>query len=136
MESQSSDTVSQAITILIVDDVEPNRILLDRILTPRGYRTLIACGGAEAVTLATSELPDLVLMDLQMPEVDGYQALRQLRSDDLTRVIPVVAITGNALQQDEERINRAGFDDYLFKPYQIKDLLNIVSAQLQNRASD
>ncbi|XOV87545.1 MAG: response regulator [Pseudomonadota bacterium] len=113
-------------TVLVVEDNRLNRELMEAILDFNGYSRLSVDDGLLAFKLARTEQPDLVLMDLQMPEVDGYQALEMLRGDDQTRHIPVVAVTGNATRGDIERMEASGFDDIITKPYHIDDVLNVI----------
>lgn len=119
--------------LLIVDDLKSNRLLLEKILEPAGYQTISADGGLLGVDLARREQPDIILMDLMMPDVDGYEALQLLRGEEATRNIPVIAITGNAASHDQQRIVAAGFDSYLFKPYKIRDLLAVISKGLASQ---
>ncbi len=112
--------------ILIVEDNPMNLELLATILGAHGFEVVTADGGQVSVELARSELPDLILMDLQMPGVDGYAALRSLRIDNRTRSIPVIAVTGNAMQHDVDRIESSGFDGYIMKPYKIDELMTSV----------
>ena len=116
--------------IVIADDYEDNRELLRLILEPAGYRISEARDGRECVARVRAELPDLVMIDLLMPEMSGWQVLSELRSDARTSKIPCVAITAFAAASDEESARAAGFDDYLSKPYNAKDLLNIVARLL------
>ena len=114
-------------TVLIVDDIELNRLLLERILATRGFRTISADGGRMGVDLAQSHKPDLILMDIQMPDLSGYEALDLLRSDPATSTIPVMAVTGNATESDRQRLDNAGFNASILKPFHIPDLLDLVS---------
>jgi two-component system cell cycle response regulator DivK len=113
--------------VLIVDDIALNRLLLERILQPRGFETLSADGGEAGVSIARTERPDIILMDIQMPDISGYDALQMLRKDESTKAIPVMAVTGNATENDMERLGNAGFNASLFKPFRIPDLLTLVS---------
>lgn len=103
-------------TVLLADDHEDNRVALQLMLERDGYRTLGARNGREAVELAVQHRPDLVVMDLAMPEMDGREATRLLKSDDRTRHIPVVMLTAMALSIDRERLGEEGFDGVLIKP--------------------
>jgi two-component system, cell cycle response regulator DivK len=116
--------------ILIVEDNPMNLELLATILGVNDFEVLSADGGKISIEVARTERPDLILMDLQMPGVDGYAALSSLRSDDLTRNIPVIAVTGNAMQHDIDRIESSGFDDYILKPYKIDELISTVREAL------
>jgi two-component system, cell cycle response regulator DivK len=112
--------------VLIVEDNEKNLELVQDILEFRGFRTLAASNGHEAVELARIHQPDLVLMDVQLPELDGVSALRQLRSEASTRAIPVVALTAFAMTDDQGRLLEAGFDGYLAKPIDVRTLPDTV----------
>ena len=113
-------------TVLIVEDNEKSMKLFRDVLEVKGYRTLEATTGARAVELATRHLPDVVLMDVQLPDVDGVEALRRIRTDARTASLPVVAVTAQAMDGDRDRFLRAGFDAYLSKPVDIAELLDVV----------
>ena len=106
--------------ILVVEDNERNLKLLRDVLEYAGYDVRVARTGEDGVTLAVKEPPDLVLMDLQLPGIDGMEALRQLRESPRTANIPVVAVTAQAMKQDRERVLDAGFDGYLEKPISVR----------------
>ena len=112
--------------ILIVEDNEKNLKLLRDVLQVKGYRTLEARTGTEGLRLARAELPALVLMDIQLPDISGITALRQLRADPLTRAIPVVAVSASAMQEEQEKITASGFDGYIMKPIDLKSFLEQV----------
>ena len=112
--------------ILVVEDNEKNMKLFRDVLQASGYETLEATTGEEAVELARAEQPSLVLMDVQLPGIDGLEALAQLRSDPRTASIPVLALTAQAMQGDRERFLDAGFDGYLSKPVNVVELVNAV----------
>jgi two-component system, cell cycle response regulator DivK len=112
--------------ILIVEDNEKNLKLLRDVLQVKGYRTLEARSGTEGLRLARAELPALVLMDIQLPDISGITALRQLRADPLTRAIPVVAVSASAMQEEQEKITASGFDGYIMKPIDLKSFLEQV----------
>jgi len=103
-------------TILLADDHEDNRLALLTVLAREGYRTLGAANGREAVDVAREQLPDLVLMDLAMPVMDGRQAMRMLRDDPRTARIPIIVLTAMALSVDRDRLVAEGFDELLTKP--------------------
>ena len=103
-------------TILLAEDHEDNRIALLTVLEHVGYRTLAARNGREAVDLAMQHLPDLVVMDLAMPVMDGKEAMRTLKADPRTAHIPIVVLTAMALSIDREKLEHAGFDGFLTKP--------------------
>jgi len=112
--------------ILIIEDNEKNLKLLRDVLQVKGYRTLEARTGTEGLRLAREELPALVLMDIQLPDISGITALRQLRADPLTRAIPVVAVSASAMQEEQEKITASGFDGYIMKPIDLKSFLEQV----------
>jgi len=112
--------------ILVVEDNEKNMKLFRDVLAATGYRTLEATTGSEAVDIASEQLPDLILMDIQLPVLDGVQALHRLRSSARTATIPILALTAQAMQGDRERFLAAGFDGYLSKPVNVRELIEIV----------
>jgi two-component system cell cycle response regulator DivK len=112
--------------ILVVEDNETNMKLVRDVLQARGYRVLESTSGRQAVELATERGPDLVLMDIHLPDIDGVEALGLLRADDRTASIPVIALTALAMQGDRERFQAAGFDGYVSKPVNIGDLVATV----------
>jgi len=112
--------------ILVVEDNELNMKLFRDVLAAGGYRTLEATSGGEAVDLATEHAPDLVLMDIQLPDLDGVQALGRLRANERTAAIPVLALTAQAMDGDRERFLAAGFDGYLSKPVNVRELIGTV----------
>ena len=120
-------------TILIADDYDDNRELLRLMLAADGYRVREARDGLECVEAARAEAPDLALIDLSMPQLDGWGALRELRADPQTRSIPCVAVTAFAAEQDRRRALAAGFDDYISKPYRARDLLDLVGRLLDGK---
>ena len=116
--------------ILIVEDEPRNLTLLRDLLQVSGYKTIEATDGKQGVELAKSKKPDLILMDVQMPKMDGLEANRILKADATTGNIPVLALTSYAMKGDKERILEAGCDGYLAKPIDIKELLKIVTEYL------
>lgn len=110
-------------TILIVDDSQANRDLLREVLSTRGYRLVEACDGEEAMQKVVEESPDLVLLDIHMPTLDGYAVLKKLRQDSGSAKLCVVAVTSFAMQSDENRGLAAGFDAYITKPVDLRELL-------------
>jgi two-component system, cell cycle response regulator DivK len=112
--------------ILVVEDNEKNMKLFRDVLLASGYRTLEATTGSQAVELATAHPPDLVLMDIQLPDIGGVEALGRLRADARTASVPVVALTAQAMEGDRERFLAAGFDGYLSKPVNVADLIATV----------
>ena len=120
--------------ILVVEDNEKNMKLFRDVLSATGYRTLEATTGGEAIELATVHTPDLVLMDIQMPDIDGVEALRRLRADERTASLRVLAVTAQAMQGDREHFLAAGFDGYLSKPVNVQELLGTVRQHCDGRA--
>ena len=112
--------------ILVVEDNEKNMKLFRDVLVATGFRTLEATTGGEAVDLAVEHAPDLVLMDIQLPDADGVDVLHRLRTDDRTAAIPVLAVTAQAMQGDRERFLAAGFDGYVSKPLHVGELIDTV----------
>lgn len=109
--------------ILLVEDNEMNRDMLSRRLSRRGYEIVIAVDGQQGVDLATSEQPALVLMDMSLPVIDGWEATRRIKASDTTRHIPVIALTAHAMAGDREQALAAGCDDYDTKPIDLERLL-------------
>ena len=107
--------------ILIVEDNEKNLKLVRDLLQLRGYRTLEAGTAGEGIRLATADTPDLILMDIQLPDLDGEAALGRLRAEPSTAGIPVIALTAQAMAGDRERLLRAGFAGYLAKPISVRE---------------
>ena len=103
-------------TLLLVADIEDNRIIYPTVLRHTGYEVIEALDGLQAVELARSRRPDLILMDISIPEIDGWEATKILRQDPLTRDIPIIALTAHALADDRERASAVGFTAYLAKP--------------------
>jgi two-component system, cell cycle response regulator DivK len=112
--------------VLIAEDNQKNMKLFRDVLLAKGYRTLEATTGGQAVELAAEHEPDLVLMDIQLPDLDGVGALRRLRADERTAGIPVLALTAQAMEGDRERFLAAGFDGYLSKPVNVRELVGTV----------
>lgn len=117
-------------TILIVEDNPTNMTLAVHVLESAGYTVLTATDAEAGLALARDVLPHLILMDIQLPGMDGLAATAQLKGDDATRAIPVIALTALAMKGDEERIRAAGCDGYIGKPMRYKDLLATITAQL------
>ena len=116
--------------ILVVDDDEMNRDMLSRRLANKGYEVELAVNGEEAVAAVARRRPDLILMDLSMPVLDGYQAARLLKADDATRSVPIVGLSAHAMIGDREKALAAGCDDYDTKPIELPRLLSKVEAFL------
>ncbi|HXY57395.1 MAG TPA: response regulator [Methylocystis sp.] len=117
-------------TVLIVEDNELNMKLFNDLLEKSGRRTLRTSSGVEAVALARQHLPDLILMDIQLPEVSGLEVTRWLKEDPALRHIPIVAVTAFAMKGDEEKIRQGGCEAYLSKPISIGKFLETVNAFL------
>ena len=113
-------------TILIVEDNDKNMKLVRDVLQAKGYRTIEAVTGEDGVRLARERLPALVLMDIQLPGINGIEALRQLRADPATASIPVIAVTASVMASDRRNIVDAGFDGYVGKPLNLKEFLDAV----------
>ena len=109
--------------ILIVEDQEDNRIILRRLLSKAGYDLIEAMNGEDGVALALSIRPDLILMDIQLPVMDGYEATRRIKSNAELKSIPVIAVTSYALSGDEAKARAAGCDAYVAKPFSPRQLL-------------
>ena len=109
--------------ILIVEDQEDNRIILRRLLSMAGYDLIEAMNGEDGVALALSMRPDLILMDIQLPVMDGYEATRRIKSNAELKSIPVIAVTSYALSGDEAKARAAGCDAYVAKPFSPRQLL-------------
>ncbi len=116
--------------LLLVEDNEMNRDMLSRRLTRKGYELAIAVDGQEALALAATAAPDLILMDMSLPLIDGWEATRRLKADPATAAIPVIALTAHAMAGDREQALGAGCDDYDTKPIEFPRLLEKIAAQL------
>ena len=121
--------------ILLVEDNEMNRDMLSRRLERKGYQVVIAVDGQQAVDMATSETPAIILMDMSLPVLDGWEATRQIKNDDRTKKIPVIALTAHAMQGDEQKAKEAGCDDFDTKPVELPRLLEKIQAQLNRVGS-
>ncbi len=111
------------IKILLVEDNEMNRDMLSRRLERKGYSIAMALDGQQAVEMAVSEAPALILMDMSLPVIDGWEATRRIRADERTKAIPIIALTAHAMQGDEQKAREAGCDDYDTKPVELPRLL-------------
>jgi two-component system cell cycle response regulator DivK len=111
------------IKILLVEDNELNRDMLSRRLARKGYEVVVALDGQQGVDMAVSEEPALILMDMSLPVIDGWEATRRIKADERTRGIPVIALTAHAMQGDEVMAREAGCDDYDTKPVELQRLL-------------
>jgi CheY-like chemotaxis protein len=114
--------------ILLVEDNEMNRDMLSRRLVRNGFEVAIAVDGGQGVAMATSERPDLILMDLSLPVIDGWEATRRVKADPATKAIPVIALTAHAMSDDKEKALAAGCDDFDTKPVELPRLLAKIQA--------
>jgi two-component system cell cycle response regulator DivK len=121
--------------ILLVEDNEMNRDMLSRRLIRSGYEVILAVDGAEGVAMAASAAPDLVLMDMSLPVLDGWEATRRLKGDPETRGLPVIALTAHAMAGDEKKAREAGCDDFDTKPVEYTRLLSKIEGLLQRRVA-
>ena len=116
--------------ILLIEDNEMNRDMLSRRLQRRGYEVTVAVDGGEGLHLAHAEMPDLILMDMSLPVVDGWEATRRLKADPSMKRIPVIALTAHAMAEDRDKALEAGCDDYDTKPVEISRILEKIEAML------
>jgi|SRR6185369_3591987 len=119
--------------VLLVEDNEMNRDMLSRRLIRKGYEIVIAVDGEQAVAMARSEAPDLILMDMSLPMIDGWEATRRIKTADATKRIPVIALTAHAMSGDREKAIEAGCNDYDTKPIELQRLLDKMAALLAAR---
>lgn len=117
-------------TILIVEDNEMNRDMLSRRLKRRGFEILFATNGAEGIEQAHAQNPDLILMDMSLPVIDGWDATRQLKASQATQKIPIIALTAHAMSGDRQRALDAGCDDFETKPIELEQLLEKIERYL------
>lgn len=120
--------------ILLIEDNETNRDMLSRRLERRGHQVLIAVDGAQGVAIAQAERPQLILMDMSLPVLDGWEATRQLKSAAETQSIPVIALTAHAMAGDREKALEAGCDEYETKPVEFQRLLGKIEALLNSKS--
>ena len=109
--------------VLLVEDNEMNRDMLSRRLIRRGFQVVFAMDGQQGVDLARSEQPDIILMDMSLPVIDGWEATRRVKADDATRSVPVIGLTAHAMAGDREKAIKAGCDDYDTKPVELDRLI-------------
>jgi two-component system cell cycle response regulator DivK len=114
--------------ILVVEDQEDNRQILRDLLTSGGFDMIEAENGADAITAAETNRPDLILMDIQLPILDGYEATRRIKANPDLKSIPIIVVTSYALSGDEDKARRAGCDDYVAKPFSPRELLKKIKA--------
>jgi len=117
--------------ILVVEDNEKNMKLFRDVLQAKGYETFEATSGEQAVELATAHIPDLILMDVQLPGIDGIEALARIQADERTNAIPVVALTAQAMSGDRERFLESGFDGYISKPVDVLEFIQTVAGYFE-----
>jgi two-component system cell cycle response regulator DivK len=117
--------------ILIVEDNEKNLKLVRDVLQVKGYQTIEAVTGEDGIRLALERKPDLILMDIHLPGINGIEALGALRANSATAAIPVIAVTASVMQQDRKQITEAGFDAYVGKPINLKEFLDAVRSALE-----
>jgi two-component system, cell cycle response regulator DivK len=120
-------------TILLVEDNEMNRDMLSRRLERREYNVIIAVDGAQGVSMAIAQKPDLILMDMSLPIIDGWEATRQIKANSQTKMIPIIALTAHAMSGDREKALEAGCDDYDTKPIELPRLLDKIEIFLKQR---
>ena len=121
--------------ILLVEDNEMNRDMLSRRLERKGYHVVLAVDGESGVAMARAEAPDLILLDMSLPVLDGWEAARQLKAKPETKAIPIIALTAHAMAGDREKAIEAGCDDYDTKPIELPRLLDKIAALLPKQAS-
>ena len=121
--------------ILLVEDNEMNRDMLSRRLQRKGYEVILALDGGQGVALAQERAPDLILMDMSLPVLDGWEAARRLKAQAETQAIPIIALTAHAMEGDRVKALEAGCDDYDTKPIELPRLLEKITVLLQNKAS-
>ena len=121
--------------ILIIEDTENNRVLLSRRLKPKGYDIVAAEDAERGLAIVPIERPDLILMDVGLPGMDGWTATRQLKTDPVTQAIPVIALTAHAMQGDRDKAADAGCDDYETKPIDFNRLFEKIATLLASRSS-
>jgi CheY-like chemotaxis protein len=130
--SNSSIIPRPSSLILIAEDNEKNRKLMQVILQKSGYKITVAENGEDVICLAKKIIPDLILMDIQMPVMDGVEAIRILKSDPETKDIPVIALTSYAMEGDRERFLREGFNGYIPKPIKVKSFIETIKKYTQH----
>ncbi len=121
--------------ILLVEDNEMNRDMLSRRLKRKGFEVVIAMDGAEGVAMASSEAPDLVLLDMSLPVMDGWEVARRLKADPATRALPIIALTAHAMATDQDKALAAGCDDFDTKPVDFARLTGKIDAWLAKAGS-
>lgn len=119
--------------VLLVEDNEMNRDMLSRRLARNGYEVVMAVDGQQAITMAGSESPDIILMDMSLPVIDGWEATRRVKADPSTKAIPVIALTAHAMAEDEKKARDAGCDDFDTKPVDIQRLVGKINALVDGK---
>ena len=119
--------------ILLVEDNEMNRDMLSRRLQRKGYEVLMAVDGLQGVEMAQAQTPDLILMDMSLPKLEGWEATQRLKAEPKTQAIPVIALTAHAMSGDRDKAMQAGCDDYDTKPVELPRLLSKIEALLQKK---
>jgi CheY-like chemotaxis protein len=121
--------------ILLVEDNEMNRDMLSRRLERKGYQVVTAVDGEQGIAMVQAEKPDLILMDMSLPVMDGWEATRRIKSSSATRVIPIISLTAHAMAGDREKAIEAGADDYDTKPIEFPRLVEKIETLLKNHPS-
>ena len=121
--------------ILLVEDNEMNRDMLSRRLIRKGYEVVMACDGQQGVDMAKSARPDLILMDMSLPVIDGWEATRQVKAEPATQAIPIIALTAHAMTGDRDKALQAGCDDYDTKPVEFPRLLEKIDMLLKKNST-
>ncbi|HWK95140.1 MAG TPA: response regulator [Pseudolabrys sp.] len=119
--------------VLLVEDNEMNRDMLSRRLARNGYEVVMAVDGQQAIAMAGSESPDIILMDMSLPVIDGWEATRRVKADPATKAIPVIALTAHAMAEDEKKARDAGCDDFDTKPVDIQRLIGKINALMDGK---
>jgi signal transduction histidine kinase/CheY-like chemotaxis protein len=134
-EPQRNSSSPSGSRILLVEDNEDNICLLSEYLESKGYEAVIARNGPDAISLARKSPPAIILMDIQMPGMDGFEAIQHIRASDNLKTVPIVALTGMAMPGDSQRCRTAGANEYLSKPYSLKALIEIIEGQIRVSSS-
>ena len=124
------DLTGAGMKILVAEDNFNNRLILHDILTFYKYEVIEADNGVAAIDVAKREKPDLILMDLQMPAKDGFEALAAIRKDPEIKAVPIIAVTASAMPADRAKVLAAGFDGYVTKPFEVKEIVDVVKQHL------
>ncbi len=119
--------------ILVVEDEPMNMKLVSDLLLAQGYKVLEAYDGKQGVDIAIAEKPDLILMDIMMPVMDGYAATKSIKNNQATKEIPIIALTAHAMSHDKEKVLQSGADDYMSKPIDIRELLIMINKYLSEK---